>query len=327
MTTHPHHSDDAARLLAWYVAMGVDEVIGDAPSNWAEMTFRSAPPPPDAVGSKDLAGASPSRASLAPARPPSAPQAQQRQPDFGPPPDFGEPPPDDEFDQRYEPPRPSSSRPQPTTGASISRPGAQPADEAVMAARRLASQAESLDALEALLRNFDGCGLKATAKSLCFYRGAPRARVMVIGEAPGRDEDLAGKPFVGRAGQLLDKMLAAIDLDESSVHITNVVYWRPPGNRTPTPLETQICQPFLERQIALVSPDVVICVGGAAAKQVLDTAEGIMRLRGKWREIDSGGRKVRAMATLHPAYLLRTPAAKRMAWRDLMAVKAALDGH
>ena len=208
----------------------------------------------------------------------------------------------------------------------MSRPGAQPADVAVMAAREQAARVGSLEELEALLRDFDGCGLKSTAKSLCFYRGAPQARVMVIGEAPGRDEDLAGKPFVGRAGQLLDKMLAAIDLDERHVHITNVVYWRPPGNRTPTPLETQICQPFLARQMELVAPDVVVCVGGAAAKQVLDTAEGIMRLRGKWREIEVGGRRLRAMATLHPAYLLRTPAAKRMAWRDLMAVKLVLDG-
>ena len=131
---------------------------------------------------------------------------------------------------------------------------------------------------------------------------------------------------VGKAGQLLDRMLAAIGLDETTVHITNVVYWRPPGNRTPTPQETLICQPFLERQIELVAPDVLVCVGGAAAKVVLDTAEGIMRLRGKWSEVAAGARSIRAMATLHPAYLLRTPAAKRMAWRDLMLVKAALDG-
>ena len=195
-----------------------------------------------------------------------------------------------------------------------------------MAARDQARKAVSLDDLRALLESFDGCGLKATAKSLCFYRGAAKARVMVIGEAPGRDEDLAGKPFVGKAGHLLDKMLAAIGLDESNVHITNVVYWRPPGNRTPTPQETLICQPFLERQIELVAPDILLCVGGAAAKQVLDTAEGIMRLRGKWRAVPSGDRSIRAMATLHPAYLLRTPAAKRMAWRDLMLVRSALDG-
>jgi DNA polymerase len=148
---------------------------------------------------------------------------------------------------------------------------------------------------------------------------------MIIGEAPGRDEDIAGKPFVGRAGQLLDRMLSAIGLDEASVHITNIVYWRPPGNRTPTPQEAAVCAPFLERQIELVAPRVILCVGGAAAKHVLDTPEGIMRLRGKWRETATGARSVPTMATLHPAYLLRTPAAKRMAWRDLLEVRARLD--
>lgn len=174
------------------------------------------------------------------------------------------------------------------------------------------------------LNAFDGCGLKATAKSTCVFRGAEQARVMIIGEAPGRDEDLEGRPFVGRAGQLLDRMLAAIDLDETSVHITNVVYWRPPGNRTPTPQETQICRPFLERQVELVAPEVVLLLGGAAAKAIFDTQEGIMRLRGKWRNIEIGSHQVRAMATLHPAYLLRTPAAKRLAWRDLLTIKTAV---
>ena len=147
---------------------------------------------------------------------------------------------------------------------------------------------------------------------------------MIIGEAPGRDEDLEGRPFVGRAGQLLDRMLAAIDLDESAVHITNIVYWRPPGNRTPTPQETQICRPFLERQAELVRPELILLLGGAAAKAVFDTAEGIMRLRGKWRDVKLGQVDVRALATLHPAYLLRTPAAKRLAWRDLLTLKSVL---
>jgi DNA polymerase len=198
-------------------------------------------------------------------------------------------------------------------------------DAALMAARTAARSAESLEELRATLAGFDGCGLKATAKSLCFYRGAPRSRLMLIGEAPGRDEDLAGKPFVGRAGQLLDKMLAAIGFSEADVHITNIVYWRPPGNRTPTPQEAQVCRPFLERQVELVAPDIVLLLGGAAAKEVLDVTDGIMKLRGKWRDVTLGERKVRALATLHPAYLLRTPAAKRLAWRDVLAVKAALD--
>ena len=147
---------------------------------------------------------------------------------------------------------------------------------------------------------------------------------MVVGEAPGRFEDEQGRPFVGRAGQLLDKMLASIDMGEANVHITNIVYWRPPGNRTPTPQEAQICRPFLERQIELVAPEIVLLLGGAAAKHVLDVVDGIMRIRGQWREIEVAGRRVRAMASLHPAYLLRTPAAKRLAWRDLLAVKVAL---
>jgi DNA polymerase len=197
-------------------------------------------------------------------------------------------------------------------------------DAALTAARAAAGQANSLDELRATLAGFDGCALKATAKNLCFYRGAAQSRLMLIGEAPGRDEDLQGKPFVGRAGQLLDKMLAAIGLREADVHITNIVYWRPPGNRTPTPQEAQVCRPFLERQVELVAPDFVLLLGGAAAKEILGVTDGIMRLRGKWRDVTLGSRKVRALATLHPAYLLRTPAAKRLAWRDLQAVKAAL---
>lgn len=197
-------------------------------------------------------------------------------------------------------------------------------EAASSAARALAAHAKDMAALEAALKSFDGCALKATAKSTCVYRGAASAPIMIIGEAPGRDEDLEGRPFVGRAGQLLDRMLAAIDLEESGVHITNVVYWRPPGNRTPTPQETQICRPFLERQVELVNPELILLLGGAAAKAVLDTTEGIMRLRGKWRDVKFGNVTVRALATLHPAYLLRTPAAKRMAWRDLLALKSAL---
>lgn len=164
--------------------------------------------------------------------------------------------------------------------------------------------------------------MKATAKNLCFYRGAPSARIMLIGEAPGREEDLEGKPFVGRAGRLLDKMLAAAGLGEGDVHITNIVYWRPPGNRTPTPQEALVCRPFLERQIALVDPEMIVALGGAAAKHLLAVEDGIMRLRGKWRELEIGGKKRRVLATLHPAYLLRTPAQKRLAWRDILMVTA-----
>jgi len=194
-----------------------------------------------------------------------------------------------------------------------------------MDARERARSATDLGELEELLAGFDGCPLKATAKSLCFARGSAAARIMFIGEAPGRDEDLQGTPFVGRAGQLLDKMLGAIGLSEEDVYITNIVYWRPPGNRTPTPQEVQACQPFLERQIELIDPKVLVFLGGAAAKQMLATSDGIMRLRGKWREFRAGDAEPRAIATLHPAYLLRNPVAKRLAWRDLLEIQAALE--
>ena len=215
---------------------------------------------------------------------------------------------------------PAPAKPAPRATAPAAPPPISPAALAHVA------KASSLDELLALLSVFEGCGLKATAKNLCFYRGAPQARLMLIGEAPGRDEDLEGKPFVGRAGQLLDKMLAAIGIDEIKVHIANTVYWRPPGNRTPSPEETISCAPFLNRQIELVAPDVVVLLGGVAAKSVLGLTEGIIKLRGKWRGLAIGGREVKALATLHPAYLLRTPAAKRQAWQDLLLIEQALAG-
>lgn len=186
-------------------------------------------------------------------------------------------------------------------------------------------QADSLAALEAMVAAFDGCALKRTAKSLCFARGREDARIMLIGEAPGRDEDLQGKPFVGRAGQLLDRMLEAIGLAEEQVYITNTVYWRPPGNRTPTPEEIEACAPFLARQIELKSPRVLVLLGGAAAKNILGVAEGIMRLRGKWLNYASAGRDIPTLATLHPAFLLRNPEHKRLAWRDLLLVRERLE--
>jgi DNA polymerase len=191
-------------------------------------------------------------------------------------------------------------------------------------AGNLIEAAASLAELEALVAGFEGCVLKRTAKSLCFARGSDTARLMLIGEAPGRDEDLQGKPFVGRAGKLLDRMLASIGLSEEHVYITNTVYWRPPGNRTPTPEEIEACAPFLARQIELLDPAVLVLLGGAAAKSILRTSEGIMRLRGKWLSYDCAGRAVPTLATLHPAYLLRNPEAKRLAWRDILMVKQAL---
>ena len=190
-----------------------------------------------------------------------------------------------------------------------------------------AHSAANLAELEALVARFEGCALKRTAKSLCFARGRAGARLMLIGEAPGRDEDLQGRPFVGRAGKLLDRMLEAIGLGEDDVYITNTVYWRPPGNRTPTPEEVQACAPFLARQIELTSPDVLVLLGNAAAKNILGVTEGIMRLRGKWLTYPAGDRDIAAFATLHPAYLLRNPHDKRLAWRDFLALKERLEAR
>jgi DNA polymerase len=197
-------------------------------------------------------------------------------------------------------------------------------EAAVMAAREAARNAESLDALRAILDRFEGCALRATATQLCFARGNPQARVMFVGEAPGYEEDRAGLPFVGRSGRLLDRMLAAIGLDESSVYIANIVPWRPPGNRTPTPQESSICLPFLLRQIELANPDVLVCLGGPSAQTILNIKDGILRTRGRWFTFDTGRREIRAIATLHPAYLLRQPLQKRLAWRDFLAIKKAL---
>jgi DNA polymerase len=192
-----------------------------------------------------------------------------------------------------------------------------------MAAREAAKSAASLDELRALLDAFEGCALKATASRLVFADGNPEGPVMFVGEAPGRDEDIEGLPFVGRSGKLLDLMLKAIGLDRSKVYIANTVPWRPPGNRTPTPVETQICLPFIQRQIELADPDILVSVGGPSAAALLNM-QGILKNRGRWVAYHTGTRAIRAMATLHPAYLLRSPIAKRLAWRDFLAIKKAL---
>jgi uracil-DNA glycosylase family 4 len=195
---------------------------------------------------------------------------------------------------------------------------------AINSAREAARTAPTLEALRQLLENFDGCALRHTATRLVFADGNPEARVMFVGEAPGRDEDIEGLPFVGRSGKLLDRMIAAIGLDRSKAYIANVIPWRPPGNRTPTPQETQICLPFIQRQIELVNPDVLVTLGNPSTQALLQTREGIMRTRGKWLDYDTGTRTIRAIATFHPAYLLRSPSYKRMSWQDLRAIAKAL---
>jgi uracil-DNA glycosylase family 4 len=197
-------------------------------------------------------------------------------------------------------------------------------DAAIMAAREAARTAASLDDLRQLLDSFEGCALRATATQLVFADGNPQARVMFVGEAPGYEEDIGGKPFVGRSGKLLDLMMAAIGLDRGSAYIANVVPWRPPGNRTPTPQETAICLPFIRRQVELANPDVLVCLGGPAAQTLLGTKDGITRTRGRWFPYDTGTREIRALATFHPAFLLRSPLQKRFAWRDFLAIKKAL---
>jgi uracil-DNA glycosylase family 4 len=199
-------------------------------------------------------------------------------------------------------------------------------DAAAMQAREAAKSAKTLDELRAILETFEGCPLKATATQLVFADGNPKARVMFVGEAPGRDEDIEGLPFVGRSGKLLDRMLAAIGLDRTSVYIANIVPWRPPGNRTPTPQESQICLPFILRQIELVDPDILVCLGGPSAQTLLGIKDGITKTRGRWFTFNTGKRDIRAMPTFHPAFLLRSPLQKRFAWRDFLAIKKALNG-
>jgi uracil-DNA glycosylase len=212
---------------------------------------------------------------------------------------------------------------QQATGRAPATPLAPP-DEAALSARALARDATTLDELKAALASFEGCPLKTTAKNLVFADGNPAGKVMFVGEAPGADEDRIGLPFVGRSGQLLDRMLAAIGLSrQEHVYIANLLPWRPPGNRTPTPQEVAICLPFIQRQIELVDPEILVCIGGPSAQGLLGVS-GILASRGRWMEYDTGRRMIRAIATLHPAYLLRQPVQKRLAWRDLRAIKAAL---
>ena len=200
-------------------------------------------------------------------------------------------------------------------------------EAAISSAREAARTAPSLEALRAMLENFEGCALKNTATRLVFADGNPQARIMFVGEAPGREEDLEGLPFVGRSGKLLDRMIGAIGLDRSSAYIANVIPWRPPGNRTPTPQETQICLPFIQRQIELVDPDVLVTLGNPSTQTLLQTKDGIMKSRGRWVDYDTGTRKIRAVASYHPDYLIRQPSYKRMAWQDLRAIAKVLEDN
>lgn len=230
------------------------------------------------------------------------------------------------------PAQPQQNEPRPTAQAPVAAPARPappapviPAEGQAERARELARSATSLEGLREILDGFDGCNLRFTAKQLVFADGNPQAEIMFVGEAPGREEDLEGRPFVGRSGQLLDRMMAAIGLSRDNAYIANVVPWRPPGNRDPSPLETEICRPFIERQIELVAPKVLVTLGGPSSKVMLDSKDGIMRMRGNWKVHRTvGGLEIPAMPTLHPAYLLRNPPHKKLVWRDLLDVKMRL---
>jgi len=222
------------------------------------------------------------------------------------------PPPPAPLQARTAPPRPAA--PVPMAGDSVS------------SAQAAAAGAQSLAELKAALETFDGCGLKRTATNTVFADGTPAGGILFIGEAPGRDEDRIGKPFVGRAGQLLDKMLASIGLDRNvNAYITNVINWRPPDNRDPSPEEAAQCLPFLRRHIELAEPQLIVLLGAVAARHVVGISEGIMKMRGRWMEYRVGDRMVPLMPTLHPAYLLRQPAHKKLAWRDLQAIATRME--
>jgi len=280
--------DALESLLRWYADMGIDVALDETPKNRFIEKRREA-----------------ARGSDLKEMPLSAP------------PGHGERPPRTEsLIPRFEPASPRGAK-TPALPAS--------ANAVVQSAAEAAQSAMTLDELRERLAAYDGCALRDTATQLVFSDGNPQARVMIVGEAPGADEDRIGRPFVGRAGQLLDKMLAAIGLDRTSVYIANIVPWRPPGNRTPTPLEAASCLPFLKRQIELVDPDILICLGAPSAQTLLGIKEGIMKARGRWMSYEVGARKIPAIALLHPAYLLRTPAQKKLAWQDLRLIAKEIE--
>ncbi|MGI9481413.1 MAG: uracil-DNA glycosylase [Hyphomicrobiales bacterium] len=274
-------------LLNWYGEIGVDEAIGDAAIDRFAL-------------SKEKAAA---RAQA------QKPQARQQV-----------------HSQAF--PAPSATlRPPPASAqANLTSP-----DELIAEAKKCAEETASLEELSKALSGFDGCPLKKTAKNLVFSDGNAAARVMMIGEAPGADEDRQGKPFVGRSGQLLDLMLNAIGLDRAaedparSVFISNTIFWRPPGNRKPTAAESEVCFPFIHRAIKLAAPEVIVCLGATPMHRLIGGSVGILRARGKWRALEVNGKEIPLLPTLHPAYLLRQPVQKRLAWRDFLALRKKLD--
>ncbi|MGE4371422.1 MAG: uracil-DNA glycosylase family protein [Xanthobacter sp.] len=283
-------SDEWFDILAFHAEAGVDVALADAPTDRFAQSARESRAPRQSAGAE--------------LRPGTAPAMQHtRQVTGG-------------------TPSPAHMSPPPSSTVHPAAPHAP--DEAALAAREAVGGATDLDTLRAIMEQFEGCALKRTASRLVFADGNPQARVMFVGEAPGREEDQQGLPFVGRAGRLLDLMLASIGLDRTSAYIANIVPWRPPGNRTPTPQETAICLPFIRRQIELANPDIVVCLGKPSAQALMNSTQSISRLRGHFVDYETGTRTIRAIATFHPAYLLRAPIGKRQAWQDMLAVEAAL---
>jgi len=278
---------DSLNALTWLLDAGADEAIGEAPVD----RMMAKPHPPLEGGSKNLSARS-----------------------------AGE-----NFSGRGPAPMPKI-HPSPKFAPQISTlPQGEGKTDSIASAMELAARCNTLEELRAALESFEGCALKKSATNTVFADGTPAHKIMFIGEAPGRDEDRIGKPFVGRAGKLLDKMLASIGLDRASnAYITNVLNWRPPDNRDPSPEEAATCLPFLRRHIELVAPEIIILLGAVAVRHVLGKTDGIMRLRGRWLEYHAAGKMVPVMPTLHPAYLLRQPAHKKLAWRDLQAISGKI---
>ncbi|MEL7200408.1 MAG: uracil-DNA glycosylase [Pseudomonadota bacterium] len=296
-------SDDGARaLLRWYVEMGCDVAIGNVPVDAYQFIPKAptGPSPPSVSGDEGAPAPLLGDAGTPQARP------QKRRADA-----------------------PASP---PTTAVLRPDANAPTADEAVVIANAVAAQADSIEALEAAVMAFDGCPLKRGARKTVFGAGVPGARLLVLGEAPGQEEDRTGVPFVGRAGHLLDRMLAAIGHSrDKDAYISNVIYWRPPGNRTPSDMEMAICRPFVERLIALSNPAILMVAGGTSLKAVLGKT-GIMKTRGRWQTLSLPGadgqpREIPVMPTFHPAYLLRNPEAKRLVWQDLQMIRARLSAE
>lgn len=221
------------------------------------------------------------------------------------------------------PARPAASTALPPHASATARPAAPQADPDADGPA-LAASAGTLEALRAALERFSGCPLKSTAKNLVFSRGTGACGVMIVGEAPGREEDEQGAPFVGKSGRLLDAMFSAIGIARDDLYVTNIVNWRPPGNRKPSDAEIEACRPFIERHVALVKPKVIVLAGGVSAATLLRTPDGIMSLRGRWRIYERDGISVPALPVFHPAFLLRRPAEKAKAWLDMLEVKAKL---